>query len=212
MTGIWRGALGSRRRGWVALAMVVAAALAVVVAHPLWLRALGHWLLVSDPLEAADAIVVLGGGGPDRVAGGVALFEAGYAPWFVVTSMPLNTPGIRENYAELMQREAVWQGVPAERILRAPGTVRTTYEEALAVRQLCAAESFRSLIVVSDLFHTRRVRRAFGDALAGSGVQVIVRASQYSHWQPDTWWRTMDGLRDTWTEYLKWVLYGMGYR
>jgi uncharacterized SAM-binding protein YcdF (DUF218 family) len=201
-----------RWRGRAALAIAAAAVLLVVVSHPLWLRALGHWLVVNDPLQVADAIVVLGGGGPDRVAGGVALFEAGYAPWLVVTNMPLNTPGIREDYAELMRREAVWQGVPEERILRAPGTVRTTYEEALVARQLCSAESFRSLIVVSDLYHTRRVRRAFGDALAGSGIHVMVRASQYSGWQPDDWWRTMDGLRDTWTEYLKWVLYALGYR
>jgi hypothetical protein len=66
--------------------------------------------------------------------------------------------------------------------------------------------------VVSDPFHARRVRRAFADALAGSGIRVTVQASEYSRWRPDAWWRTMDGLRDTWTEYLKWVLYALGYR
>jgi uncharacterized SAM-binding protein YcdF (DUF218 family) len=126
------------RRRWAALAIAVVTVWLTVVTHPLWLAALGRWLVVSGSLQAADAIVVLGGGGPDRVAGGVALFEAGYGSWFVVTNMPLNTPGIREEYAELMRREAVWQGVPEERILRAPGTVRTTYEEARAVGTLCA--------------------------------------------------------------------------
>jgi uncharacterized SAM-binding protein YcdF (DUF218 family) len=184
----------------------------VVASHPLWLAALGRWLVVEDPLVAADAIVVMGGGGPDRVAGGVALFEAGYAPWFVVTNMPLNTPGIREDYAELMRREAQWQGVPPERILRAPGTVRTTYEEARAVGTLCAERGWQSLLVVSDRFHTRRTRRAFGDVLAGSGIRVIVRASTYSWWWPDDWWRSMDGLGVTWTEYVKWILYALGYR
>ena len=212
MTTVRRAAVHSRQRWWAALAAVALALLLVVVTHSLWLAALGRWLVVEDPLRAADAIVVMGGGGPDRVAGGVALSKAGYAPWFVVTNMPLNTPGIREDYAELVRREATWQGVPEGRILRAPGTVRTTYEEALAVRELCIDQGFQSLIVVSDVYHTRRVRRAFGDALAGSGIQVTVRASPYGYWQPDAWWRTMDGLRDTWTECLKWVLYGIGYR
>ena len=202
--------------GWRRWAVWAIAALLLLwvlwAAHPLWLAALGRQLVVEDPLKAADAIVVLGGGGPDRVAGGVALFEAGYAPWFVVTNMPLNTPGIREDYAELMRREAQWQGVPAERILRAPGTVRTTHEEARAVGALCAQRGWQSLIVVSDRFHTRRARRAFQEALAGSGVRVTVRASAFSNWQPDDWWRSMEGLTSTWTEYAKWLLYALGYR
>ncbi len=207
-------AVAGRRvgRGVRWLLLGAAAVSLALLCRGLWLSAVGRFLVVSDPLQAADAVVVLGGGSPVRVAGGVELFRAGYAPWFVVTNMPLNTPGIREDYAELMKREAVWQGVPEERILRAPGVVRTTYEEALAVRQLVQERDLRSLIVVSDPFHTRRARMAFGDAFAGAGITITVRAVNGSWWEPDSWWRTQDGLRETWTEYLKLALHLVGYR
>jgi len=121
-----------------------------------WLPAVGRFLVCADPLQPADAIVVLAGGSPQRVAHGVKLFQAGYAPWLIVTNQPLNTPGIRVPYVELMRTEAIWQGVPEEHILMAPEIVRTTYEEALAVRRLAEERGFHALIIVTDPFHTRR--------------------------------------------------------
>ncbi len=191
--------------------LALVAALLLLASHSLWLPSIGRLLVVSDPLQATDAIVVLAGGGRHRVAGGAELFHAGYAPWFIVTNSPLNTPGIRVSYAELMKTEAVWQGVPKDRILTAPGMVRTTYEEALAVRQLAEQRGLFSLTVVTDPFHTRRARWAFQDAFRGTGITVMVQPSE-SWYNADSWWQDRDTLRETWTEYLKWILYWIGYR
>jgi uncharacterized SAM-binding protein YcdF (DUF218 family) len=193
------------------LVMVVAAAV-ILGSHGWWLPVIGRVLVVSDPLQPSDAIVVLAGGGRHRVAGGAELFHAGYAPWFIVTNSPLNTPGIRSEYAELMTLEAGWQGVPEGRILRAPGTVRTTYGEALAVRRLAEELGFRSLIIVTDPFHTRRARRAFREAFRMSGITLAVQASNGGRYDADSWWQTQEGLRLTWTEYVKWMLYLLGTR
>ncbi|MBI5957407.1 MAG: hypothetical protein HY866_01640, partial [Chloroflexi bacterium] len=38
----------------------------VVITHNVWLRWIGHFLVVSDPLQPVDAIVILGGGGRER--------------------------------------------------------------------------------------------------------------------------------------------------
>jgi uncharacterized SAM-binding protein YcdF (DUF218 family) len=146
------------------------------------------------------------------MARGAELFHAGYAPWLIVTNSPLDMPGLRVDYAELMRTEALWQGVPEERILRAPGTVRSTYEEALAVRQLAEVQGLGSLTVVTDPFHTRRARRAFRDAFRGTGVRIWTQPANDSWYHPDSWWQSQDTLRETWTEYLKWALYLLGYR
>jgi uncharacterized SAM-binding protein YcdF (DUF218 family) len=111
-----------------------------------------------------------------------------------------------------MKIEAVWQGVPEERILRAPGTHETTYEEALAVRQLAEERGFRSLLVVSDPYHLRRARMCFRDALRATGVTVSVQPVNPSWYDPERWWQDNDSLRETWTEYLKLALYVVGKR
>ena len=187
------------------------AVVVIVVSRALWLPLVGRFLVVSDPLQLADAIVPLAGGF-DRIPHGAKLLAEGYADWFVVTNTPLRMPGIRSSYGELAQQEAIWQGVPEDRIIGIPGEVETTYEEALAMRQLLEAHELRSLIVVTDPYHTRRSRMVFRAVFRGSGVTLIVRPVDESWYQTSEWWHMRDGLLATWTEYLKLVLYVVGYR
>lgn len=194
----------------VALLLGVAAVLAAT--HALWLPAIGRFLVVSDPLAPADAILPLGGAGRTRTEAAARLYAQGWATWFVVTDMPLNLPGVRERYADLVQREAVWNGVPELRIVQAPGLHRTTYSEALALRQLMTDRGWRTLIIVTDPYHTRRARMSFRDAFRGTDLTVTVYALEGSWWKPNAWWRDGDSLRETWTEYLKLLLYVLGYK
>ncbi len=200
--------VGSKAKAAV---LVVIAITLILASHQLWLPLIGGFLVVSDPLQPADALLPLAGG-QERVVYAAELFNQGYADWLIATDMPLNVPGVRESYGELVKREATWQGVPEERILAAPGTAETTYQEALAVRQLAEERGLRSLIVVTDPFHTRRARMAFREAFRDSGIAVTVRPVNESEYHPDSWWQTRDGLRETWTEYVKLVLYVVGYR
>jgi uncharacterized SAM-binding protein YcdF (DUF218 family) len=180
-----------------AAVLVLIAITLILASHQFWLPLIGRFLVVADPLQQADSIVVLGGGRRERVECGAKLFESDYAPWFIVTNSPLDIPGIRAEYAELMKAEAVWQGVSEEHILVAPATVETTYQEALAVRQLAEERGLRSLIVVTDPFHTRRARMAFRAAFRGTDINVMVQPVNESEYQADSWWL---------------LLYVMGYR
>jgi len=141
-----------------------------------------------------------------------ALVRQGDARWLIATDSELDLPGIRDSWAGLVRREAIWQGTPEARIVDAPGIVTTTYAEALAVRRLALARGWRSLIVVTDPYHTRRARMIFRNVFRDAGVQFIVRPADGAAYRADAWWRTEDGLRETWTEYLKTLLYGVGYR
>jgi len=194
--------------GLVGLGFVVLA----ILAHSLWLPLAGRFLVVADPLQPADAVVPLGGGGVGRVAQAAALLKEGYATWLVATDAEIDLPGIRDSYSELVRREAQWQGVAPERILMAPGVVETTYEEALAVRALAQEQGWTSLLVVTDPYHTRRARLTFRDVFRGTGVAMAVRPVEETPYDPEAWWRSVDGLRETWTEYAKLALYLLGYR
>jgi uncharacterized SAM-binding protein YcdF (DUF218 family) len=194
--------------GPAALAFVFVA----MLAHSLWLPVAGRFLVVADPLQPADAVVPLGGGGVGRVAQAAAFLKEGYATWFVATDAEIDLPGIRLSHSELVRQEAQWQGVPAERILMAPGLVETTYEEALAVRDLAQEQGWSSLLVVTDPYHTRRASFTFRDVFRGTGVTVGVRPVEDAEYDPEAWWRSADGLRDTWAEYGKLASYLLGYR
>ncbi len=159
-----------------------------------------------------DALVVLGGGGRHRIEEGARLALAGLAPWLVVTNTRVSWPGVRASYAELMAQEALWQDVPAERILHAPGLVTTTVEEAHAVRALAAERGWRSVMVVTDPWHTRRARMIFRRVLAGAGVAVFTHPAPQPGYKTADWWKTIDGVRETWVEYQKLALYLLGHR
>nr|HID14004.1 hypothetical protein [Anaerolineae bacterium] len=64
------------------------------------------------------------------------------------------------------------------------------------------------LIITTDPYHTRRGLVAF----RGTGITVIVRPVNEHWYRADFWWRSRDGLRETWTEYLRLALYAVGYR
>lgn len=191
---------------------VLLAVVLLALGGRVWLGWLGRFLVTADPLRPVDALVVLGGGGRHRIEEGVRLALAGVAPWLVVTNTRVSWPGVRASYAELMAQEAQWQGVPPERIVPAPGLVTTTVEEALAVRALAAARGWRSLMVVTDPWHTRRARLIFRRILHPDGVAVCAHPAPKPGYETAAWWKTADGVRDTWAEYQKLALYGLGHR
>jgi uncharacterized SAM-binding protein YcdF (DUF218 family) len=145
------------------------------------------------------------------VTAAAALWKQGYARWLASAQFPFRLPGVRASYGELVQREAAWQGVPADRVVLAPGDVETTYQEAVAIRQLAQQRGWCSLIVVTDPYHTRRARAIFRQVLAGTGIAVAMRPAPAHGYRPDAWWESPTGLRVTALEILKWVMYWVGY-
>jgi uncharacterized SAM-binding protein YcdF (DUF218 family) len=185
--------------------------LLLALTHRLWLPLIGGFLIVADPLQPADAIVPLAGG-VERVEYAAKLYHNDYATWFVATSMPHNMPGIRESYSTLISREAMWHGVPEEAIVQATTLVSTTYQEALVVRDLAQQQEWDTLLVVSSPSHTRRARWIFRDVFADTAIEIRVHPVDDHWYTPAIWWQRQDGLRETWTEYLKLGMYIVGYR
>lgn len=202
--GTWPG----RRSGTV----VLVALLLLITAYTgrrLWLPICGTALVVSDPLLRADAIVPLAGDA-ERLGYSVELFQEGYADWFVLTNMPIAAP--ETTYAELMRRQVLAWGVTDDRIVLLTELVQSTYEEALRVRQLAEERGWRSVLVVTSPYHSRRSRHILRDVFRGSGIEVSVVAVQDSWYDPDSWWTYHSGRRATLSEYLKFALYLGGYR
>ena len=90
---------------------IVLVLLVVVLLGLVWWGAsgIGRWLVVEDPLERANAIVVLGGHVPFRAMEAAAIYGAGWAPevWLSQAVEPGRGSGARAARAEL-RRERTW--------------------------------------------------------------------------------------------------------
>ena len=120
------------------------------------------WLIVDDAGETADAIVVLGGEAypPNRTIHALNLYKQQRAPVVVFTggALPGQPPEISS--ARVALRYALARGLPAE-VALVVDTAQSTYDEATLVRDLAAHHGWRSLIIVTDPYHTRRAVRTF---------------------------------------------------
>ncbi|PZA06391.1 MULTISPECIES: YdcF family protein [unclassified Meiothermus] len=184
----------------------------------LWLPEVAAWLEIPEPLASAEglrndprAAIVPLAGGRERVLYAAELFRQGYGRWFLATDMPLDVPGIHERYADLVAREAIWQGVPRSAIVLSDQTARTTYEEAQQVLEVARFRGWRSVLVVTSPYHTRRARWVFSEVFGSSGIASHVVAAPERGYTPQNWWQSTDGLRNTWSEYLKLGLRLLGY-
>jgi len=166
------------------------------------LRALADWWVVDEPLEKAQAIVVLGGDNRmgDRVRHAAELYHTGWAPWVVLTGTSYRT---YFNEVTLMEQEATNLGIPRERLVVLPQGGQSTLEEALALRSVLAEHNWRKIIVVTSNYHTRRARRIFHAVYRRHGTQVLMSAAPDSNFDTRRWWRQRSGRALLGLELLK---------
>ncbi|MBI5373874.1 MAG: YdcF family protein [Candidatus Schekmanbacteria bacterium] len=107
----------------------------------------------EDPIEKADAMVILGGGsGGEREEKACEIYSAGYVKGKVIL-----TGGNREDF--ISDRQAFMKncGVPA-RDISVWQQDKNTYEEMLSVKNFIQSEKIKKVIVVSDAPHMPRLR------------------------------------------------------
>lgn len=169
----------------------------------------GRLLVVSQAIQPVDAVVVLSGG-EGRVEYAARLFYDASAKWFVITETGDWVPGNPEPVSEFDAVRANRLGVPLSAIYITPRETSNTAGEASVVRQMIEDTGVRSIMVVTDPFHTRRAQLLFWHALRGSGVQLRMRAVEGHPYRPATWWLSDQWRRETVQEYGKilYTLYG----
>ncbi|HMC90549.1 MAG TPA: YdcF family protein [Gemmataceae bacterium] len=164
------------------------------------LRAAGEFWVVNEPLEAADAILLLSDDNylADRAVRAAELYHAGWAPRVVASGRQLRRyAGI----SELMRRDLLERGVPANSVVVFPHTSDSTREEAQALGRLVVERGWRRVVVVTSNYHTRRARYIFRRVFPPA-VQVRVTPARDTYYDPDGWWHSRQGVkiffRETW--------------
>jgi uncharacterized SAM-binding protein YcdF (DUF218 family) len=145
----------------------------------------GHALRVEDPLERVDAIIAISGDTGPRVRAAVTLWNDGYAQTLIFSG------GSRDpaspSSGEIMKRQAISLGVPAEAILVEPES-QTTDENAEHVALLMKEAGLKSAILVTSAFHQRRASLHFTREFERHGLTFFNRPADDPSWDPTLWW------------------------
>ena len=209
-----------RRAFRLARRVAVVVAIAAVLAGAAFFPFAGRYLHVNEPLERADAIFVLAGARVERWMEGVELHRERWAPRIVLSpgySEPaeqrLRAMGIRFPSEIELVRDAMTQlKVPSEAVLVLPREVDNTAQEAEHIRAVCEREGWKTLIVVTSVYHTRRVQLAFRRAFRETPMKVIVRSTRYDGATPRRWWTRRGDIRYVVAELQKLLAYRLGVR
>ena len=195
------------RKRWTVATVILAFLVVVIAFHPLYLRALGNYLVVSDPLVKSDALVVLDGDYPrdERLLYAIRLWQEGYAPKIVLSARL----GDWMTYADYPSwRHAMKLNVvPRKSLLVVGHDADSTIEEAHRVLPCIHDHGFKKVIIVTSSYHTRRARVVFTRAWAGSGIDFIVSAAASSEYHPDEWWQHRTDSKTFFYEFSKTIWY-----
>jgi len=170
--------------------------------------------IVNDPLEKADAIVVLGGGLENRPFEAAKLYARGLAPKILVLNVCSNRTdqmGITIPETELAIYLLLKNDVPEEAITVIGRGVTSTHDECIAVRHWAEENKPKRLIFPTEPFHTRRVKWFFRKILRESRVEVRATPIRLSDYSAEDWWRKEIGLIAFQNELIKFAYYIVKY-
>jgi uncharacterized SAM-binding protein YcdF (DUF218 family) len=164
------------------------------------LFSLGRWLVAETPLREVDLIVALGGG-RERQRTAVQLLQQGLARQVLFTG------------ADVQPDDYQCLGVPVGQAMAIPVLAYTTYEEAVAIRQIVQAHGLGSVLIVTSAFHTRRAYWLFEWVFRGIGVELLIASVPDNRaFTMDTWWKSHIGRKQVLMEYMGLAYYGLKLR
>ena len=171
---------------FVALLFLALLCLVIYLArHPL-MRFAGEGLVVEDQLERSDAIILLSDDNfyADRATRAAELYRQNLAPTVVASGVRLRPyAGI----SELMTHDLVERGVPKERVVPFPQDADNTREEAEALKTLARQKGWKSVIIVTSNYHTRRARYIFRKEFPAD-IKVAMASARDADFDPSNWY------------------------
>jgi uncharacterized SAM-binding protein YcdF (DUF218 family) len=188
---------------WVfAIVLLIACAVVAVL-----FLSVGRWLVIEDPLEKANAIVVLSGRMPMRALEAARLYQAGWAqqiwlthpnePTASLAALDIDEPGEDALNTRVLQHGGV---SPADIHTLSPA-ISNTIDEVHAIAAEAEKEKAAVVIIVTTKAHTRRVH-ALWKKFANSSARIVMRTPADDPFDPVHWWRSTTDILDVVRETL----------
>jgi len=207
----------SRRAKLIFLTILALAIIQLIASHQSILKALGEYLIFQQPApQQADVIVILANWEDTiiRVRAGADLYKGELAKKIFVPRMQqmrgleeikklgINIPENRDLVITILQG----LGVPLDAIVTSTQEVTNTWDEAQEVRNLIEHKGYKSVVLVTSKYHSRRAYLIFKDALKGKATVISVPSS-YDSSDPESWWKRDDDAKKVFMEYQKLLVY-----
>ena len=190
---IYRAAFPVKK--WLRYAILVLGVLALF--GTLLTLYIGTHLVVEDPLQKADIIVLLGGDTSDRAPIAAILYFEGWAPKVLISGLP----GECEDNARLL----IERGVPREAIIFDDKST-STQTNGLNCSKIINDLGLHKIILVTSWYHSSRSCRIFRKYLLSDIAIVSIPSAT-----PQVW--TVREYQDLKSEILKsyrnWALFGI---
>ena len=173
-------------------------------------------LIVSAPLERADAIVVLSGSSTlaERVQHAAHLYSQQRSQKILLTTDNQqggwSTAEQRNPYFdEIAVRELIRLGVPAQNVEVVRPPVNNTWDEAVRISEYSKTHNLRSVLIVTSSYHSRRALWMFRTLFEGTDTQVGLDPVETGIQtpRPALWWLHARGWQFVPVEYLKLIYY-----
>jgi uncharacterized SAM-binding protein YcdF (DUF218 family) len=196
-----------------ALISLVLGILAIIfTAHPIVLRELAEFWIVSDKLEQpAGAVVILGGGLDQRPRAAADLYKRGLAREVWITHDNSTDNLLLPSVVNPTRATLVKLGIPDTVIVDVPGPASNTYDEAKVVSLWPHTASVKSLIIPTDAFHTRRTKWTFEKFLGARNIKLVVQPIYSRMNYPEKWWRGDESRTNFGKEVVKYAYYRLKY-
>jgi uncharacterized SAM-binding protein YcdF (DUF218 family) len=192
-----------KAKRWGCLSCSLALIVGLLAAVGLFILA-GSILITADPLEKAEAVVLLSGGDEARMQEAIRIYDEKFADTIILTETGEDVPGYNVQYSKEQRDLLVEKGVPLGAIRITEKPVGSTRGEAKAVRNLLENDhDVHTIIVVTDSYHTFRTRLQFNDVFRGSNIKVLIRPVRGSWYRSETWFLSPRGWEATVLEYAK---------
>ncbi|NNE97796.1 MAG: YdcF family protein [Pyrinomonadaceae bacterium] len=189
--------------------------IAWIVSAPL----LAKNLIVEKPLEEADAIMVLSGSSVyvERTHKAAELYKRGTASRVLLTDDGgyagwSQKEGRNPPFVYLAKQELIAQGVAEDDIEILEPQVTGTIWEARNLKAKIKKENWRSIVLVTSSYHTKRALNTFSEIL-GDRTNIGISASPTGDQTPPpfSWWLSAKGWQVVGGEYVKSVVYWIYY-
>ncbi len=165
--------------------------------------AAGRYLVYQDPLEPADVIVILSGNDESRVTAAAELYHQGYGANIMLTNTGNTFGELSQPYSMLQKEQLQELNIPEGGIYIAEFQAKNTGQEATGIINKMYDLGFNSAIIVTDSWHTRRVKTIFSDSFSNTGFRFSIYPAPGSDYNKNFWWLTPSGWKDTVSEYIR---------
>jgi uncharacterized SAM-binding protein YcdF (DUF218 family) len=189
-------------------------AIAYTFRDPLCKLAAHAWIVGSTLERNYDIAIIPGGGLQTRPFAAADLFHEGKVEGlvsFLTEVMPAEEMGLTRPADEVTLEILDKLAVPREKIHIIGDHVTSTQDEVLAVKEWAVKNEVKSLVVLTEIFPSRRAARVYEREFEGTGITTEVFALSPGSYTADNWWQHEQGLISFQNEVIKYFYYLLKY-